>query len=176
VTGLPTNGEAFYVRVWLYFNGASQSKDYTVKKITRIAARDIARLSEAGVRFTAVGVITPDPASVESVLAWASRLQERVEYVVVENAAGALSDFTYWRSTKQAIQFREAFAPTILQMEFRLAELENPIRQHGVALGQVAERKTAIDKLKRASLVMRAQSYRRRLFIQFDQAREAFLP
>ena len=36
-----------------------------------------------GVRFTAVGVVTPDPASVESLLAWASRLQDRVEYVVV---------------------------------------------------------------------------------------------
>lgn len=133
-------------------------------------------VNEVGVRFTAIGVVTPDPASVESVLAWASRLQERVEYVVVENAASALSDFTYWQSTKQAIEFRDAFGPTILQMEFRLAELENPIRQHGVALGQVAERKTGVDELKRASLVMRAQSYRRRLFAQFDQAKEAFLP
>jgi len=62
-----------------------------------------------GVRFTAVGVVTPDPASVESVLAWASRLQDRVEYVVVENATSALADFTYWRSTEQASRFREAF-------------------------------------------------------------------
>jgi hypothetical protein len=33
-----------------------------------------------------------------------------------------------------------------------------------------------VDELKRASLVMRAQSYRRRLFSEFDRAREAFLP
>ena len=129
-----------------------------------------------GVRFTAVGVVTPDPASVESVLAWASRLQDRVEYVIVENATSALADFTYWRSTEQASRFREAFAPEILQMEFRLAELENPIRQHGIQLGQVADRKADIDELKRASLVMRAQSYRRRLFSEFDRARQVFLP
>ena len=129
-----------------------------------------------GVRFTAVGVVTPDPASVESILAWASRLQEKVEYVIVENATSALSDFTYWRSTKQASKFREAFTPTVLQMEFRLAELENPLRQHGIQLGQVADRKATVDELKRASLVMRAQSYRRRLFSEFDRAREAFLP
>jgi hypothetical protein len=129
-----------------------------------------------GVRFTAVGVVTPDPASVESVLAWASRLQDRVEYVVVENATSALADFTYWRSTEQAIRFREAFSPEILQMEFRLAELENPVRQHGIQLGQVVDRKTDIDELKRASLVMRAQSYRRRLFSEFDRARQVFLP
>jgi MinD-like ATPase involved in chromosome partitioning or flagellar assembly len=133
-------------------------------------------VSATGVRFTAVGVVTPDPASVESVLAWASRLQERVEYVIVENATSALADFTYWKSTEQANRFREAFAPEILQMEFRLAELENPIRQHGVQLGQVADRKADVDELKRASLVMRAQSYRRRLFSEFDRARQVFLP
>jgi MinD-like ATPase involved in chromosome partitioning or flagellar assembly len=133
-------------------------------------------VAATGVRFTAVGIVTPDPASVESVLAWANRLQDRVEYVIVENATSALADFTYWRSTKQANQFRQAFAPAILQMEFRLAELENPLRQHGIQLGQVADRKTVVDELKRASLVMRAQSYRRRLFSEFDRAREAFLP
>lgn len=133
-------------------------------------------VAATGVRFTAVGIVTPDPASVESVLAWANRLQDRVGYVIVENATSALADFTYWRSTKQANQFRQAFGPAILQMEFRLAELENPLRQHGIQLGQVADRKTVVDELKRASLVMRAQSYRRRLFSEFDRAREAFLP
>lgn len=133
-------------------------------------------VAATGVRFTAVGIVMPDPASVESVLAWANRLQERVEYVIVENATSALADFTYWRSTKQANQFRQVFMPAILQMEFRLAELENPLRQHGIQLGQVAERKTAVDELKRASLIMRAQSYRRRLFSEFDRTREAFLP
>jgi MinD-like ATPase involved in chromosome partitioning or flagellar assembly len=133
-------------------------------------------VAATGVRFTAVGIVTPDPASVESVLAWANRLQDRVEYVIVENSTSALADFTYWRSTKQANQFRQAFTPAILQMEFRLAELENPLRQHGIQIGQVADRKTVIDELKRASLVMRAQSYRRRLFSEFDRAKEAFLP
>ena len=135
-----------------------------------------ADVADTGVRFTAVGVVTPDPASVESVLAWANRLQDRVEYVVVENATSALSDFTYWRSTEQASRFRVAFEPEILQMEFRLAELENPLRQHGIPLGQVADRKAEVDEPKRASLVMRAQSYRRRLFSEFDRAKQVFLP
>jgi MinD-like ATPase involved in chromosome partitioning or flagellar assembly len=129
-----------------------------------------------GAQFTAIGIVTPDPASVESVLAWANRLQDRVEYVVVENATSALADFTYWRSTEQASRFREIFTPTVLQMEFRLAELENPLRQHGIQLGQVAERQTSVEELKRASLIMRAQSYRRRLFAEFDRAKQVFLP
>src|SRR5215472_2113704 len=40
-------------------------------------------VNEAGVVFTAVGVVTSDPASVESVLQWASALQHRVDYIVV---------------------------------------------------------------------------------------------
>ena len=133
-------------------------------------------VAATGVRFTAVGVVTPDPASVESVLTWASRLQDRVEYVVVENATNASADFTYWKSTEQANRFREVFSPEILQMEFRLAELENPIRQHGIQLGQVVDRKAAVEELKRASIVMRAQSYRRKLFSEFDRTKRVFLP
>lgn len=133
-------------------------------------------VAATGVRFTAVGVVTPDPASVESILAWASRLQDRVAYAVVENSTSALADFTYWNSTEQANRFRAAFEPEILKMEFRLAELENPVRQHGMRLGHVADRRASVEELKRASLVMRAQSYRRRLFSEFDRTREVFLP
>jgi len=133
-------------------------------------------VAAGGVVFTAIGVITPDPASVESVLAWASRLQDRVEYMIVENAVSPLADFAYWHSTEQAMQFRKVFAPTIIHMDFRLAELENPARQHGVKLGQIAERSTTVDELRRASLVIRAQSYRRKLFAEFDQAKAVLLP
>src|SRR6202021_520572 len=59
-------------------------------------------VAETGVRFTAVGVVTPDPASVESLLAWASRLQGRVEYVAEGNPTGSPADFTFWRASKQA--------------------------------------------------------------------------
>jgi hypothetical protein len=59
---------------------------------------------------------------------------------------------------------------------FRLAELENPVRQHGIKLGDVADRKASVDELRRASLAMRAQNYRRRLFSEFNRTKEVFLP
>jgi hypothetical protein len=43
-------------------------------------------VEEAGVAFTAIGIVTPDPASVESVLAWAGALQHRVQYLIVKNS------------------------------------------------------------------------------------------
>jgi MinD-like ATPase involved in chromosome partitioning or flagellar assembly len=51
-------------------------------------------VAATGVAFTAIGIVTPDPASVESILSWAARLQDRVNYVVVENAMTHQADFS----------------------------------------------------------------------------------
>jgi hypothetical protein len=61
-------------------------------------------------------------------------------------------------------------------MDYRLPDLENAVRNHGVTLGQVAARGTMAPELQKASLVMRAQSYRRRMFAEFDKVKESLLP
>jgi MinD-like ATPase involved in chromosome partitioning or flagellar assembly len=133
-------------------------------------------VSEAGIVFTAIGVVTADPASVESVLAWASRLQRRTSYLVVENAVAEHADFTYWRQSEQSLRFQEIFSPAVIRMDYRLPDLENATRNHGVTLGEVATRATNAPELQKASLVMRAQSYRRRMFAEFDKVRELLVP
>jgi hypothetical protein len=128
-----------------------------------------------GIAFTAIGMITPDPASVESVLAWASALQDRVRYVIVENETVQYPDFGYWRNTEQAEQFRQIFRPVTLHMRYRLPDLENPARQHGLTLGDVAARRGDVPELQRSSLVARAQGYERQLFQELEKARDLFL-
>jgi len=49
-------------------------------------------------------------------------------------------------------------------------------RNHGVTLGGIADRVTAASELQKASLVMRAQSYRRRMFAEFERVKELLLP
>ena len=49
-------------------------------------------------------------------------------------------------------------------------------RNHGATLGAVAGRLTEAPELRKASLVMRAQSYRRRMFAEFDRVKELLLP
>jgi hypothetical protein len=61
-------------------------------------------------------------------------------------------------------------------MDYRLPELENALRNHGVTLGEVAARKAKVPELQKASLVMRAQSYRRSMFAEFDRVKELLLP
>jgi MinD-like ATPase involved in chromosome partitioning or flagellar assembly len=133
-------------------------------------------VTDAGIVFTAIGIVTDDPASVESVLTWASMLQNRVAYLIVENAITEHADFLYWRASEQALRFQEVFDPAVIRMDYRLADLENAARNHGVTLGAVATRRTGAEELQRASLVMRAQSYRRRMFAEFEKAKELLLP
>jgi MinD-like ATPase involved in chromosome partitioning or flagellar assembly len=133
-------------------------------------------IADAGIAFTTIGVVTADPASIESVLSWAERLQNRVAYLIVENSITDHTDFTYWHESDQARRFREAFSPAVIHMDYRLAELENAARNHGVKLGDVATRATDAPELRKASLVMRAQSYRRRMFAEFDKVKELLLP
>ncbi len=61
-------------------------------------------VTEAGIAFTAIGGVYADPASVESVLAWADHLQNRVRYVIVENNITEHTDFTYWRLSDQILK------------------------------------------------------------------------
>jgi hypothetical protein len=94
----------------------------------------------------------------------------------VENSITPNTDFTYWLESREARDFRETFRPSVIQMDYRLAELENATRNYGVTLGEVAARATPVPELQRASLVMRAQSYRRRLFAEFNKVKEVLLP
>ena len=105
-----------------------------------------------GPRDVAVGVVTPDPASVESVITWAHALQYRVDYLIVKNALTEPADFSYSEQSQQAEQFRQAFHPQEISMEYRLAKFENPARQHGVTLGQAAERKVAVPELQQTTV------------------------
>jgi hypothetical protein len=64
----------------------------------------------------------------------------------------------------------------VMCLDYRLPVLENAMRNHGATLGAVAKRSTEAPELRMASLVMRAQSYRRRMFAEFDRAKELLLP
>jgi hypothetical protein len=131
---------------------------------------------ENGVVFTGIGLITPDPASVASVLAWAGFLQKRVDYLIVKNSIGNPSDFGYWETDAQAEEFRRVFQPAVISMEYRLPEIEHEARNHGVTIQAVASRKTNIPALSRTASVWRAQAYRRNLFGEFDRVKGLLLP
>jgi hypothetical protein len=132
--------------------------------------------SALGIAFTAVGVVTPDPASVESVLTWASNLERQVQYLIVENSNSPNSDFTYWCESKEARAFRDSLRPTILPMEFRLPELERIARQHGVTLRSIGARSADIAHQLQIAHIIRAQRYTQRFAEQLNRAESLLVP
>ena len=132
-------------------------------------------VEESGVAFTAIGVVTPDPASVESVLAWASSLQYQVNYLIVKNSLTDPADFGYWENDPGAKEFRRLFRPAVISMEYRLPKVENPARQHGLTLNKIADRRTDVSELQQTTVVMRAQAYRRNLFAELDGVKDLLL-
>jgi hypothetical protein len=128
-----------------------------------------------GVTFTAIGVVTPDPASVESVCAWADALQDRVSYLIVRNSLTNPADFSYWDNSRQARCFRGALKPEVIEMEYRLPKVENPARQHGLTMNRIADRRTEVPELQQTTVVMRAQAYRRNLFAELDRVKDLLL-
>src|ERR1019366_3683686 len=111
---------------------------------------------QMGIAFTAIEIVTGDPASVESVLTWAKALQHKVQYAIMLNEAAQHADFAYWENTEQAEQFRRIFKPVILHMKYRLPDLENPARQHGATLGDVATRRAHVPELANGELLILA--------------------
>ena len=133
-------------------------------------------VSEAGIVFTAIGIVTSDPASVESVLTWASRLQRRAGYLIVENSISEHTDFAYWRKSEQALQFQKVFSPAVIRMDYRAPRSRKRYPKPWRHARPRARRASDAPELQKASLVMRAQSYRRRMFAEFDNVKELLLP
>jgi len=127
--------------------------------------------------FTAVGLITSDPASVESLLTWAMYLQNKVNYLVVLNQQEEEQPhFPYWEQAEEAREFRKTFNPAIISMESRIPGLQHAIRNHGITLKAISERETSQAEFNQSSLVIRAQAYRRHLFETFDGVKTILLP
>jgi hypothetical protein len=131
--------------------------------------------SESGIAFTAIGIVTPDPASVASVLDWATFLQDRVDYLIVKNETVKLSDFGYWENDPQAVEFRRVFQPKEISMEYRLHDIEFEAREHGLTLNAVADRKTELPLLKLSGSVWRAQAYRRNIYKELDRVKDLLI-
>lgn len=124
------------------------------------------------VALTAAAIITTDQKSVESLLRWATVLQDRVDYLVVENAITAIADFTVWHHATKAQEFRQVFDPACIAMEFRPPDIQNAIRTHGLAPAPNPNAPVTPTQ----QLSSRLEAYRTTLFTQFERIAHILLP
>ncbi|WP_411845727.1 hypothetical protein AAFN60_19115 [Roseibacillus persicicus] len=138
------------------------------------AAQDAAEL---GISFTSVGVATNDAGAVQSVLKWASHLQDSVKYLTVLNEfREPNSKFDYWHSEPATARFIKAFSPHIIVMPSRLQEFQAELRNHSLTLQQVIDGKTKVPFFKKTRCLVNARRYQRDLFAGFEAASEILLP
>jgi hypothetical protein len=119
--------------------------------------------------FTAVGMVTEDPATVESVLTWASKLQGRVSYLIVKSMITKDTKFNYWENSSKAKEFRELFNPPEMQMDYRNPALESVSRNYGAPLNAIVNGHVDFPELKEIKVVTRAKSIQRRIFAEFNK-------
>jgi MinD-like ATPase involved in chromosome partitioning or flagellar assembly len=131
---------------------------------------------ELGVAFTAIGMVTPDPATVDSVVKWANALQDRTDYLIVKNSVTHPSDFNAWDRAELAQQFRQNLHPQVIEMEYHMPSVEGPARNYGLTIGRVASRQHNVQELDQFTHVIRAQAYRRHIYAEFDRVKDLLLP
>jgi len=131
--------------------------------------------ADSGIAFTAIGIVTPDPASVASVVAWGKFLQDRVDYLIVKNSIINPADFSVWETDLQAEAFRRLAQPKVISMQYRVQDVEQVARQHGITMQAVANGGVDIPGLKEMPNVMRAGGYRKNIFGQLDTVKGLLL-
>jgi hypothetical protein len=134
---------------------------------------------ELPLRFTAVGIVTSDPASQTSVLEWANHMQDRVDYLIVKNKHRA-DDVVAWESTPNSpiAQFQQTFSPVEIEVESRESDIEQKLRSAGRTLTSVVNAGMNMEDadLGNPATYIRVFGYREQLFSQLGKAGRVLLP
>ena len=126
--------------------------------------------------FTAIGVTTNEADSVQSILKWASHLQDRVDYLIVLNEMKERnSEFEYWHDEKAVKSFVKTLNPNIMKMGMRVQEFQSELRNQTTTLQKVLVGDVNTAFLRKPKNLARARRYQRELFAGFDKAAEILL-
>jgi CobQ/CobB/MinD/ParA nucleotide binding domain len=133
------------------------------------------QLSGLSLGFVAVGAVTANPASVESVFSWAEKLKKRVSYLIVRNLKDGEKIRAFDKS-EEAETFRQVFAPRIITFEARLPELQTSLENHGVTITTVLNSSESIGRLTKTAARPRLRGYQNRFFAELESVRSLLIP
>jgi len=131
---------------------------------------DVAR--REGMSFTAVGLVTANPGSVETVFSWGRALGDKVKYVIVRNLH--IGEIPLWDSGEMARKFREEFTPAVMTLDARLQDMQTYMENNRLTME--AALKGDGDLFRRASSRLRVEAWRDRIFAEFEKAMPTLIP
>jgi len=125
-----------------------------------------------GLSFTAIGLVTANPGSVETVFSWGQELQRRVSYVIVRNLH--IGPVTLWDESEVAKKFKEEFKPAVITLEARIQDMQTYLENNRLTME--AALKGDQELFRRTSARLRVESMRSRIFGQFSGIMDVLIP
>jgi CobQ/CobB/MinD/ParA family nucleotide binding protein len=125
---------------------------------------------------TAIGVVTKDPGSVESVLTWGYHLGDRVSYLVALNELVRGRGFDAWATAAPAKSFRENLKPAVIAFQNRNPDFEDMLRANALTLEKVISKRHEIDWFKSLTRVIQARRYQQEAYDAFETVAELLIP
>jgi len=127
---------------------------------------------KCGVNFLAVGSITSNPGSLETVFSWANELQDNVEYLIVKNYFHGEPE--RWIQGKAAKTFRRAFRPLEIEIDARLPKWQTELENHGLTLTTAME--SEVPLFRQLAGKCRIEYWRNQIFKELDRCKKILLP
>ena len=125
-----------------------------------------------GINFLAVGSITSNPGSMETVFTWANELQNKVKYLIVKNYFQGEPQL--WLDSKDAEKFRRSFRPYEIEFESRMQNLQTELEDHGLSL--TAAMNSTQPEFRKFSVRCRLECCRNQIFKELDRCRKIIVP
>ena len=122
--------------------------------------------------FTAIGLVTANPGSVEAVFNWGQALQRRVSYVIVRNLH--IGPVTLWDEGDVAKEFKEEFKPAVITLEARLQDMQTYLENNRLTME--AALRGEQELFRRTSARLRVEAMRDRIFNQFADVMDVLIP
>src|SRR5258708_16884171 len=134
-------------------------------------------LQEAGVRFLAIGVVTSEVATTETIFNWANALKSRTDYLIVRNHRNG-DDFSALENSEPGQRFLKVSKAPVIDMEARLDDIQRDLDKRGLSLRQALEAPSEIAGpfLSRAVSKIRMRGYLTRMNAQFRRVVDTLLP
>jgi len=128
--------------------------------------------NKQGISFLAVGAITANPGSMETVFSWANELQDNVKYLIVKNNFQGEAEL--WGKSEAAKIFKTAFSVTEVESHARIPEWQTELENHGLTLSDAMT--STHPMFCKLSAKCRLEYWRNQIFEELDKCRNILVP
>jgi hypothetical protein len=127
---------------------------------------------ENGIKFLAIGSVTANPGSLDTVFTWTESLQKNVKYLIVRNLFQG--ETLLWDNSETSETLKNLFVPEVITFQSRLPKWQTELENNGLTLTKAMD--SPLPMFSKISAKCRLHMWRRQIFTEFDRVRELLIP